>query len=136
MGKIADILEARGQLDEALRILTEEQLPVFERIGDVRSRAVTLGQIANILEARGQLDEALRIRTEEQLPVFERIGATRDLLVGRANLALMHLERNQPGDREKAAELLRLARAAAEAMGIPEAEMIRGIQQEHGLVDT
>ena len=30
-GRIADILHERGQLDEALRILTEEQLPVFKR---------------------------------------------------------------------------------------------------------
>ncbi len=42
-------LEARGQLDEALRIRTEEQLPVYEKLGDVRSRAVTMGQIGDIL---------------------------------------------------------------------------------------
>ncbi len=35
-GKIAEILQARGELDEALRIRREEQLPVFERLGDVR----------------------------------------------------------------------------------------------------
>jgi tetratricopeptide (TPR) repeat protein len=73
-GRIADILEARGQLDEALRILQKEQLPVYERLGDVRSKAVTMGKIADILEARGQLDEALRIRRQEQLPVYERLG--------------------------------------------------------------
>ena len=60
MGQIADILQARGQLDEALKIRNEEQLPVYERLGDVRSRAVTMGQIADILQARGQLDEALQ----------------------------------------------------------------------------
>jgi hypothetical protein len=38
MGKIADILESRGDLDEALRIRGEEQLPVYERLGDVRAR--------------------------------------------------------------------------------------------------
>jgi hypothetical protein len=54
MGKIADILQARGQLDEALKIRTEEQLPVYERLGDVRSRAVTMGKIAGILQASGQ----------------------------------------------------------------------------------
>ncbi|WP_165742383.1 CHAT domain-containing protein, partial [Candidatus Thiosymbion oneisti] len=69
----ADRLYRRGQLDEALRIRTQEQLPVYERLGDVRSKAVTQGQIADILQARGQLDEALRIRTQEQLPVYERL---------------------------------------------------------------
>jgi len=44
MGKIADILQARGQLDEALKIRTDEELPVYERLGDVRSRAVTMGK--------------------------------------------------------------------------------------------
>src|SRR3712207_7252637 len=39
-GKIADILQARGELDEALRIRREEELPVYERLGDVRSAAV------------------------------------------------------------------------------------------------
>jgi phosphopentomutase len=58
MGKIADILRTRGQLDEALKIF-EEQLPVYERLGDERSRAVTMGKVADILEARGRLDEAL-----------------------------------------------------------------------------
>ncbi|OUD15529.1 CHAT domain-containing protein [Thioflexithrix psekupsensis] len=73
-GGIADILEARGQLDEALRIRQEEQLPVYERLGDVREKAMTMGKIADILEARGQLDEALRIRQKEELPVYERLG--------------------------------------------------------------
>jgi phosphopentomutase len=55
MGKIADVLQARGQLDEALRIRQEEQLPVYERLGDVRSKAVTMGKIADVLQARGQV---------------------------------------------------------------------------------
>ena len=78
MGRIADILQARGALDEALRIRREEELPVYERLGDVRSRAVTMGKIADILQDRGALDEALRIRREEQLPVYERLGDVRE----------------------------------------------------------
>src|SRR6202030_633912 len=64
-GQIADILQARGDLDEALRIRREEQLPVYDRLGEVRSVAVTQGKIADILQARGDLDEALRIRRGE-----------------------------------------------------------------------
>ncbi|MGH8476535.1 MAG: hypothetical protein ACRER2_12310, partial [Methylococcales bacterium] len=37
----ADILQACGQLDEALRIREQEQLPVFEKLGDERETAVT-----------------------------------------------------------------------------------------------
>jgi phosphopentomutase len=86
-GEIADILQARGQLDEALRIRKEEELPVYERLGDVRSRAVTMGMIADILQARGQLDDALRIRKEEELPVYERLGDVRSRAVTMGKIA-------------------------------------------------
>ena len=73
-GAIADILQGRGELDEALRIRREEELPVYERLGDIRARADTIGQIADILQGRGEMDEALRIRRQEQLPAYERLG--------------------------------------------------------------
>ena len=84
---VADILQARGELDAALRIRTDEQLPVYERLGDVREKAVTQGYIADILQARGQLDEALRIRTDEELPVYERLGDVRSAAVTRGKIA-------------------------------------------------
>jgi tetratricopeptide (TPR) repeat protein len=132
-GIVADILQARGQLDEALRIRQEEQLPVYERLGDVRSRAVTMGKIADILQARGQLDEALRIRQEEQLPVYERLGDVRELLVGRANLAQLLLTRNNDGDRDEAGTLLCLALAEARRLRIPEAGRIEEFLTRNGL---
>ena len=58
MGRVADILQARGALDEALRIRREEELPVYERLGDVRERAVTLHKIAKALFEAGGLDDA------------------------------------------------------------------------------
>ena len=76
-GRIADILQSRGELDEALRIRQEEELPVYERLGDVRSCAATMGNIARILQDRGELDEALRTLREEVLPAFERLGDVR-----------------------------------------------------------
>ena len=57
MGQIADILQARGQLDEALRIHQEEELPVYERLGDVRLKAIAMGRIADIMQKRGQEDQ-------------------------------------------------------------------------------
>jgi len=44
----------QGQLDEALRIRQEEQLPVFERLGDVHAKAITVGRMADILQVQGQ----------------------------------------------------------------------------------
>ena len=104
MGKIADILEQRGETDEALRILKEEQLPVYERLGDVRSRAVTMGKIADILEQRGETDEALRIRKEEQLPVYERLGDVRSRAVTMGKIADI-LE--QRGETDEALRILK-----------------------------
>ena len=71
---LANLYASIGRTEEALRIRTEELLPVFETLGDVRERAETLGSIADIYEERGQLDEALRIRREEQLPIFAQLG--------------------------------------------------------------
>ena len=127
MGQIADIYQARGQLDEALRIRKEEQLPVYETLGDIRERAVTMGKIADIYEARGQLDEALRIRKEEELPVYEKLKARRDILVCEANIAILLVQRKKPGDRSEAERLLHKAHAAAVGMQLPEAKVIESI---------
>jgi tetratricopeptide (TPR) repeat protein len=93
MGQIADIHQARGELDEALRIRREEELPVYERLGDVRSRAVTMGWISDIHQARGELDAALRICREEVLPVLERLGDVRSRAVTMGKIADVHQER-------------------------------------------
>jgi hypothetical protein len=76
MGQITDIHFERGEYDEALRILCE-MLPIYERLGDIRSRVVTMGRIADIHHQRSEYDEALRIRREEELPVQERLGDVR-----------------------------------------------------------
>ncbi|MGE0259802.1 MAG: hypothetical protein AB7T18_13720, partial [Alphaproteobacteria bacterium] len=132
-GKIADILEMRGDLDGALRIRREEQLPVLERLGDARSAAQTKGQIAYILQVTGDLDGALRIWREEVLPVYERLGDARELLVGRANLAIALLQRTHDADRAEARDLLLLALAEARRMQLPEAGQIRAIIARAGL---
>ena len=129
-GVCADILEARGELDEALRIRKEEALPVYEKLGDVRSRAVTMGKIADILQARGELDEALRIRTKEQLPVYEKLGDVRSRLITEAKLGQMYVAR---GDLTQARVLWRHALADAQRMRIPEAQIIE--QWLAGLAD-
>ena len=67
-------MQARGDLDQAVKIRREDELPVYERLGDVRERAVNMGKIADILQARGDLDQALKIHREDELPVFERLG--------------------------------------------------------------
>ena len=65
MGKIADILQARGQLDEALNIRENHELPVYEKLGDVREKAVTMWWIAILLWRKNP--EAHRERIRELL---------------------------------------------------------------------
>ncbi len=86
-GLRADVLQAWGELEEALRIRREELLPVYERLDDVRARAVILGKIADVLQARGELDEALRIRREEELPVYERLDDVRERALSLGKIA-------------------------------------------------
>ena len=62
-GKIADILQSRGDLEEALRIRREEQLPVFERLGDVHALLIGRTNLAITLAQRGRLEDVEEIRT-------------------------------------------------------------------------
>ena len=93
MGKIADILQQRGETAEALRVLQDEALPAFERLNDVRSIAVTMGKIADILQQRGETAEALRIQLEEVLPVAQALGDVDLIAHVRFSCARMRLAR-------------------------------------------
>ena len=87
LGKRADALQARGEFDKALRIWNEEELPIYEALGNKPALAVTKGKIAEVLQVRGDLDEALRIRKEEELPVYEVLGDKRALAVTKGQIA-------------------------------------------------
>ena len=91
MGKIADILQARGQLDEALKIRNEEELLVYERLGDVRALLVGRANLAIALLTRGraedrdearrllhlalELDEARRLKLPEAQNIEQILGS-------------------------------------------------------------
>ena len=87
----------------ALQVLHADVLPIFERLGDLRSKALTMGMIADILQARGQLDEALRIRQDEELPVYERLGDLREKAVALLKVADLQAVK---GQRSQALRLL------------------------------
>jgi tetratricopeptide (TPR) repeat protein len=86
-GQIASLLQLQGQLDEALRIRQTEQLPVYERLGDLYYKAVTLGEIADILQLRGQWIEALAIWQTDCLPVFGQLGLVRETAIAQERVA-------------------------------------------------
>jgi hypothetical protein len=59
--RVITIHPARGDLDEALLIRGQEQLPVYERLGDVRELLICRAKIAMTLMSRkegGDQEEA------------------------------------------------------------------------------
>ena len=88
---LADVLEARGQLEPALR-LRQEQVPVFEGLRDIRAVAVTQGKIADILRVRGELADALRLLVENVIPIYERLGDMRSKAIALGGVADIHCE--------------------------------------------
>ncbi len=58
-----EALYVLGEPDEALT-LHEEELKIYEELGDRRSRAVTLGDIARIYVDKGRVDEALELQQQ------------------------------------------------------------------------
>ena len=61
-GAYADILQARGQLDEALKIRQTEQQPVYEKLGDVRELLVARTNLAILLWQMNATENAARVR--------------------------------------------------------------------------
>ncbi|TCT22726.1 hypothetical protein [Thiobaca trueperi] len=61
--ELAELNRTRGNLDEALRIRTEEEIPVYERLGDVRELLVCRARIALNLLARGGAQDRIPANT-------------------------------------------------------------------------
>lgn len=134
IGKIAGILHARGEHERALEIRQKQEKPIYERLGETRELAVCLGRIAEILHSLGRIDEAIQVRQSEQIPILDQLGSAYDLIFAQEGLALLLLDRRQPGDRKRAAELLSSALEAAQRLQLPVAERIRSALAEYGLI--
>lgn len=86
---LADVLEARGHLVDALR-LRQEQMPVFQGLRDVRAVADTNGKIADILRVQGKFADALRLLTDDVIPIYERLGDMRSKAIILGSVADIH----------------------------------------------
>ena len=82
-----------GQPDEAASSLKKAAL-MFEKSGDSRSRAVTLGDIARIRVSKGEIDEALALHME-RLQVFERLGDSRSRAVTLGDIARIRVSKGE-----------------------------------------
>lgn len=91
-----DLYKSLGQWDLAQRVLREGALPLAERMGDERAKAVTQGRIADILQARGELDAALSLH-DQRLPVAQQMSDIDSIAHIRYAMARIRLQR---GDQE------------------------------------
>ena len=94
-GRMADLVAMRGDLSEAIRIRREEELPVYEGLGDMRLYALTKGEIADALTWRGDFADALRIRQDEELPIYEELGLERLAAVTKGRIADLLFEQGR-----------------------------------------
>jgi tetratricopeptide (TPR) repeat protein len=129
-GEIADILQARGELEEALRIRREDELPVYERLGDVRSKAVTMGKIADILQARGELEEALAL-LQQSLEITRGLRYRDGIAFALWKIAQIELSR---GDVNEAAPKIFEAYTLVDQMGLLEGIAAIGVVHEQLLI--
>ena len=83
----ADRCMTLGDLVEARRIREEEELPVYQKLKNIRLEGMAKDNIADILQAQGDLAEARRIREEETLPVYEGLGDRRSVALTRGKIA-------------------------------------------------
>jgi tetratricopeptide (TPR) repeat protein len=72
--EIGVTLKGQHLYDEALPALYEAS-SIFERLGDLRSKAQSLTTIAEALHWSGNYSEAARVRSEELVPMLERLTA-------------------------------------------------------------
>jgi tetratricopeptide (TPR) repeat protein len=66
-----NFLQRRGDLEVAMMFLQDYVLPIYEKLGDTKSKAMTLGRIADILEESEQFEEALHLYETEVLPIYK-----------------------------------------------------------------
>ena len=132
LDELGRLLRDLGDHDEALRHWREVELPLYQRLGDVRAKAITLGKIADSLQARGQLDEALRIRQQEALPVFDRLGDVRAKAITSAKIGLQLLDGGEAAA-DEGRQMLEMAWTALSRMGLPEADAIARDMRDRGL---
>jgi hypothetical protein len=93
--------------------LHQEQLGLFERLGEVRERAATLGDIARLKAAKGEVEEALHLQTE-RLETNRRLGYLDDQAGILWDIAQIELGR---GDVAKAAPLITEAYLIVDQIG-------------------
>jgi len=81
--RMADVLEKRGELDQAFNM--REYLPL-SRLQDDRLKAIMLTRLAELQRERGELDDVAEIYSWHVLPIFEGLGDERAVAITKARI--------------------------------------------------
>jgi tetratricopeptide (TPR) repeat protein len=111
-------LRSEGELEQALHVRQEQELPIYEQLGDTRGQAVVLGEVADLLTALGRTEEASQVLEEQMLPRADRLGDAR-LQARASSKALQLRRRHSPAPEAKQAESRTVPAAAAPASAAP-----------------
>lgn len=90
--ELGDLYQQLGNFDDALNVYESHCLPLFTRLSDTHSIAITHSNIADIKEARGELNEALDIRLNLVLPVHQKLGNMREIAMAQLKIADTYVE--------------------------------------------
>ncbi len=113
-GQIADILVSQGEVEEALRIRREEELPILLRLGDANGIARAQFGIVELEFARGDFESAFP-RLVESWIIVRRTGHADGIAVVGERLGRL-LATNETTHQE-AADILRHSRDAYRKLG-------------------
>lgn len=87
LDELASLLLSIGDLDSALQIRNNEELPIYQQLDSPKGKAIALGRIADIMLQQGKLDEAMRILQELVLPVFVQLNDLREKTITQMKIA-------------------------------------------------
>jgi tetratricopeptide (TPR) repeat protein/predicted phosphodiesterase len=91
----AGVLHMTGQLEDVLRILRDEVLPVLDKLSHERETADLRLEIADVLIARRRLNEAQDICDHDVMPVYVRLDDKRRSANLMSRIASIHHARGQ-----------------------------------------
>lgn len=103
-GVLALIADRQGELERALEIRLNQEIPLYEQLADERSLAIAYGNIAELLVALGRYADALEIQLERELPVYAELADTRSYALALSGVART---RTRLGQLAAAEQLLR-----------------------------
>ncbi len=117
LGDIARLKAQGGDVAGALA-LHQEELVVYEQLGDVRARAVTLGDIARLKAQGGDVAGALALHQEE-LAVYEQLGDVRSRALTLYDLAGLYQTQGGYSEAERLyRESLEICRQLGDVEGV------------------